>query len=235
MLQGEFGRTLETLPSQISRAALPLGIAIIGIAIIVFVIVLIWILAFQDNSDYAKCAETAGKPHSYIEHCTRAIDSGDLSIENLADAFNYRGVAYGHKGDYDRAIRDYDEAIRLDPEYADAFFNRGNAYDDKGDYDRAIQDYDQAIRLDPDFPLAFFNRGNRYRIEGDYDRAIHDYDQAIRIARTMSMPSTTGASRTITRASTTAPSSTTIRRSCSTRTMLMRTTISPGSWPRHRM
>ena len=56
---------------------------------------------------------------------------------------------YGDKGDYDRAIADYDEAIRLDPRYAVAYYNRGVAYCDKGDYDRAIADYNEAIRLDP--------------------------------------------------------------------------------------
>ena len=44
------------------------------------------------------------------------------------------------KGDYDRAIADFDQAIQLKPDYADAYYNRGIAYHDKGDYDRAIAD-----------------------------------------------------------------------------------------------
>ena len=58
---------------------------------------------------------------------------------------------YGNKGDQDRAIADYDQAIRLDPGLAHAYANRGSAYTDKMDYDRAIADLDQAIRLDPGF------------------------------------------------------------------------------------
>ena len=49
----------------------------------------------------------------------------------------------------DRAIEDYDQAIRLNPNFAEAFYNRGVAYDGKGQPDRAIEDYDQAIRLNP--------------------------------------------------------------------------------------
>ena len=36
--------------------------------------------------------------------------------------------AYAHKGDHDRAIQDYNEAIRLNPQFASAFNNRGVAY-----------------------------------------------------------------------------------------------------------
>jgi len=63
------------------------------------------------------------------------------------------------KNDYDRAIADYSEAIRLDRNYAFAFNNRGLAYATKGDYDRAIPDYNEAIRLNAKFATAFCNRG----------------------------------------------------------------------------
>ena len=50
-----------------------------------------------------------------------------LSGEGLALIFYGRGVAYGKKGDNDRAIANYTEAIRLDPNNALAFCNRGRA------------------------------------------------------------------------------------------------------------
>jgi tetratricopeptide (TPR) repeat protein len=56
---------------------------------------------------------------------------------------------YLKKGDDDRAIADYDQALKLDPNYALAYNNRGNAHFLKKNYDRAIADYDQAIRIDP--------------------------------------------------------------------------------------
>jgi len=48
--------------------------------------------------------------------------------------------------DYDRAIADYDEAIRLDAKIAAAFANLGNAYCAKGDFNDAIMDYDEVKR-----------------------------------------------------------------------------------------
>jgi tetratricopeptide (TPR) repeat protein len=56
-------------------------------------------------------------------------------------------LAYFAKGQYERAIQDYDEAIRLRPNYAKAFNNRGNAYRKLGQNERAIEDYDEAIHL----------------------------------------------------------------------------------------
>ena len=50
---------------------------------------------------------------------------------------------------HDRAIKDYDETIRLDPQDARAYYSRGNAYGKLGQTERANQDFDEAIRLNP--------------------------------------------------------------------------------------
>ena len=62
---------------------------------------------------------------------------------NFTEVYS-RGIAYLRKRDYDLAIQDFENALRLNPSLADAFTGRGLAYaDNKGDYDRAISDYDQ--------------------------------------------------------------------------------------------
>ncbi len=81
----------------------------------------------------------------------------------------YRGLIYARKGEYDRAIQDYDQAIRLNPNDAQAFNNRGNVYVTKGQYDRAIQDYDQAIRLNPKDAKALLYRGIAQFEQGEFD------------------------------------------------------------------
>ncbi|TIX03958.1 MAG: tetratricopeptide repeat protein, partial [Mesorhizobium sp.] len=57
------------------------------------------------------------------------------------------GLAWSNKGDDDRAIADYDQAVDLDPKLADAYYALGLAWAHKGDHDQAIIDYDQAIAL----------------------------------------------------------------------------------------
>ena len=120
-------------------------------------------------------------PDLRIGGCTAVIQSGNFAGKYLAWSFTGRGNAYSTKGQYDRAIADYDQAIRLNPSHGIAFYNRGYAWRAKGEYDRSIADYDQAIQLDPNFSAAFNNRGTAYDDKKDYDRAIADYDQAIRL------------------------------------------------------
>ena len=131
-----------------------------------------------------------------ISACTTAINSGRWHGSELAWAHTNRGVAYRAKGDHDRAIADYDEAIRLDPKDAVAYSNRGIAYKDKGDYDRAIADYNEAIGLDPKNAVAYNNRGVAYNAKGDPDRAIADYNEAIRLDPKYATPTPTAARRT---------------------------------------
>jgi Flp pilus assembly protein TadD len=96
-------------------------------------------------------------------------------------AYNNRGSAYGKKGENDRAIADYNEALRLNPKLASAYNNRGLAYSKKGENDRAIADHNEALRLDPKFASAYNNRGLAYSEKGENDRAIADYNEALRL------------------------------------------------------
>ena len=120
-----------------------------------------------------------------IKSCTALIASGDLTPQGLAKAYNSRGNHYSRKGEYDRAIQDYDQSIKSNPNYPNAFNNRGAAYQKQGDYERAIKDFDEAIKLRPDYPIAFANRAETYGNNGEYDRAKEDYDAAIRLYPTL--------------------------------------------------
>jgi tetratricopeptide (TPR) repeat protein len=106
-----------------------------------------------------------------------------LIRKNEGDAWVWTmlGVARYEKGEREKAIKDFDEAIRLDPKHTAAFHNRGTAWYAKNEYDRAIKDFTEAIRLDPKDAGAFYNRGTTWKTKKDYDRAIKDYDEAIRL------------------------------------------------------
>jgi tetratricopeptide (TPR) repeat protein len=135
----------------------------------------------QKSHDQILCDDPNSTDDQTIASCTAAIRSGRLKPADLAIEYYNRGIAFRHKGDYDRAIADYTQAITLDPKYENAYVNRGNMYREKGDFDRAIADYTQVITLDPKYENAYFKRGNMYREKGDFDRAIADYSEAIRL------------------------------------------------------
>jgi tetratricopeptide (TPR) repeat protein len=140
----------------------------------------------------------APDPDLSISGCTAMIQSGHETQQKLAVDFYNRGLAYTLKDQYDRAIEDFDEAIRINPTYALAFKGRGNVYLSDGQYDRAIEDFDHVIGLNPNDAWAFVGRGGAYFGKGvaacrpaslppcalaiaQYDRAIEDLDQTIRL------------------------------------------------------
>ncbi|HUD25341.1 MAG TPA: tetratricopeptide repeat protein [Burkholderiaceae bacterium] len=97
-----------------------------------------------------------------------------------ANSRNERGLQYLHARDYDRAIVEFDEAIKLAPDFYLAYINRGSVYVAKREPDRAIQDYDQAIKLKPDSFGAFFGRSTAFHAKGDYVLEIQDLSHALR-------------------------------------------------------
>ncbi len=105
---------------------------------------------------------------------------GTETLERISQSHD-RAIDYYKRGLYDRAIAEYDQAIKLKPDYANAYYNRGVAYMSKGLYDRAIEDYDTAIRLRPDYAKAYRNRGNAKFYLGRFAAAARDYDQSLNI------------------------------------------------------
>jgi predicted O-methyltransferase YrrM len=65
----------------------------------------------------------------------------------LAIALSNRGFAFKAKGEFDRALQDYDLSLMLDPYATNHYNNRGIIYRIKGDLRRAIQEYEKAIAL----------------------------------------------------------------------------------------
>ena len=131
------------------------------------------------NEDSQTCSKSSGD--TAIAACTRALATGRWKPHDRALILENRGIEYAAKGELDRAMADYSEAIRLDPKRAKGYLARGVAHYKRQDYDRAITDYDQAIRLDPKYADAFTDRGNAYHKKKDSDRALADHTQAIRL------------------------------------------------------
>ena len=73
--------------------------------------------------------------------------SSDLLDADNESPYVNRALAYYDLGQHQRAIQDYDHAIKLNPNYSCAYYNRGMAYIDLRQLERAIQDCDQAIKL----------------------------------------------------------------------------------------
>ncbi|WP_454620414.1 caspase family protein [Bradyrhizobium cenepequi] len=89
------------------------------------------------------------------------------------------------KGELDRALIDYNDAIRLEPQFAKAYRNHGRTYLAKGELDRALADFGDAIKIDPNDAFALVERGLVNRQKGNIDRARADLTEAFRTAPTL--------------------------------------------------
>lgn len=118
-----------------------------------------------------------------LEACTAVINAAKDSPRVLAQAYLNRGNAWRmRERNIDRALDDYAQAIRLQPDFALAFATRGFAWQyEKRDLDRAITDFNEALRLDSASASFFYYRGTAWLDKGEFDRAIADFDQAIRL------------------------------------------------------
>ncbi len=123
----------------------------------------------------------AGNYGLAINYYTRCIDLGDLTVSNLAAAYFNRANAYYDIGDFDQAILDYDDIVRLDLSAADAYTNRGLAYIKIDNHRQAIREFDMAISAKPGFFPAYHNRCLALALMGRSKEALLDCNYSLRL------------------------------------------------------
>jgi len=114
-----------------------------------------------------------------IEGCTALIERRDESMADLSFAYAMRALAYSLKGRYDTAIRDYDAAIAMKPDFAVALNNRAWAYFRWGRAAVGLPDVEKSLQLSPTSAHALDTRAHIRQTLGDPQGALHDYDKAM--------------------------------------------------------
>jgi len=100
------------------------------------------------------------------------------SKHEKAIELNKSGISKIYGNQTDQALKDFDNAIKLDPLYDQPYFYRGNIKYSATDYQGALADYSKAIELNPGFADAYFNRGNLYEAINQRDKACADWIKA---------------------------------------------------------
>ena len=105
---------------------------------------------------------------------------------NDAGFYNNRGEVYLREGKVDKAINDFNIAVKLQPKLAVAYNNRGNAFLLKGELDTAIEDYSKSIKYAPKDARPYSNRGVAYLRKGEFEKTIEDTGEAITLDEKLS-------------------------------------------------
>ena len=140
-----------------------------------------------------------------IEKLKKEIGRGEgdkVSQENYTKAVNKldavdwfkKGFALRYSGDEimgknDReAMKAFDKAIEIDPDYAHAYAGRAAIYNTWAQYDKALKESERAIKLDPDLAWGYNCRGFAHTGLMNYQGAIQDLNKAIILAPEYAWP-----------------------------------------------
>lgn len=128
---------------------------------------------------------------SHTALCNLVLQSGDpqaaeaqfdRAITALKDepiVFNNRGTFLQSRGRYDEAMKDFTQALTLDPTYVPALTNRGFVKIMQGQYGSAETDLTKSLELDPNQPVAFGLRAAARLYLNHADAAIQDYQTSV--------------------------------------------------------
>ncbi len=114
-----------------------------------------------------------------ISGCSELLEGPDLPDDQRALVYSLRALAYSVQGKYDLALPDYDEAIRIDPNFAVALNNRAWSYYKSGRAMDGLADVERALSLTPTSPHTFDTRAHIRQATGRPAGALADYERAI--------------------------------------------------------
>ena len=127
-------------------------------------------------------AQAAFKARNYHD-AVAMLDAFIAAHPGDARAFVLRGDAKANLGENDAALKDYNSALTIDPEYQYAYVTRCETRLQLDDTAGALTDCDAAIRLDPKDALAYEDRGDVQFERAAYAAALTDYDRAVALGR----------------------------------------------------
>jgi tetratricopeptide (TPR) repeat protein len=110
------------------------------------------------------CLALTRQQNSYWKDSEALFRHALAVTKNNWQAHYNLGVVLGRKGQIDEPISQYQEAIRLKPDYSDAHNNLGIALSKKGQMDMAISQFQEAIRLKSDYADAHYNLARAVRM-----------------------------------------------------------------------
>ncbi|MHB1426446.1 MAG: protein kinase domain-containing protein [Gemmataceae bacterium] len=134
----------------------------------------------------------------YFHWAVAKVNLGEVNLGDLQDAligftncirlqpdspwpYNNRGTVHLRLKQYDLAVRDYSDALALDPKYVKARIDRALAYLEQGKLNDALKDCDDALEQDSRNVSAYSRRAECYRRLKQYEKAVADYTRLLEL------------------------------------------------------
>lgn len=94
---------------------------------------------------------------------------------------NNLGDVYGRLGNKQAALREFQKAIELKPNYGDAYHNLGNTHRELGQVDKALENYQKALEFNPNLWQSYQNIAAIYFQAKQFDKALESIQKAVLI------------------------------------------------------
>ena len=138
--------------------------------------------SFSEDSENANYWFRSGKIHSNAGVFSEAIDcfSKAISIDpEMADAYYYRGYCHYRMVQYDQAISDFKNTLKLGTNYSEkTYYYMGRTYYKMENYEEAIKSFTNAIEINPEEADYYYKRASSYYNLNIIDEAEKDYREA---------------------------------------------------------
>jgi tetratricopeptide (TPR) repeat protein len=123
------------------------------------------------NQEWDKAIDLLGKA-SALDH---------KYAPNLAAVYQQRAYAAASNQQFQDAVNDYAEALKISPEDARIYEQRAAVEMKLNDYDKALADYSEAIKLKPNEVRYYGYRSYIYEVKGDIKNSMADTDKILKL------------------------------------------------------
>ena len=141
----------------------------------------------QGNKEAAKLAREGAEAsknqdwNKAIEAFRKATDLDRKFAPNLAIAYQHRGFASANEQQFEDAIRDFSEALKINSQDPRIYEQRAAVVMKMNDYDKALADYSEAIKLKPNEVRYYLYRSYIYETKGDVKNSMADTERALKL------------------------------------------------------
>ena len=137
----------------------------------------------------ANAAITGKSDYKFENLCTQALSTEMLKSRDRAGTYINRGVMKLRRANFDAAIVDFNQAVRIRPDMGEIYINRGAASIGQHRYAEGMSDLNKSLALGVDEPAkAYYNRALAYEGLDDAKSAYFDYQKALELSPDWNAP-----------------------------------------------
>ena len=137
----------------------------------------------------ANAAITGKSDRRFEDLCTQALSGEIMNTRDRAGTYVNRGVMKLRRANYDAAVEDFNQAVRIKPDMGEGYVNRGAAAIGMRRYADSMTDLNKGIELGVDEPAkAYYNRAMAHEGLDDAKAAYFDYQKAVELSPDWNAP-----------------------------------------------